>query len=516
MIRLKSFLLMLMALLAPALAHALESNSDSFALIITNSDYQSAPSIPYAKQDGEAIRNYLIKAGYRASRIKMLHDQSSDIWKQWLGTEVEPTGALWREMRKVDGDGNVFVFYSGHGIPSQNPASKSMGRHLLPITSSPSLAYDAPTIDQVRINLKDVKSLLKPGRSLTLMVDSCFSGRAENGELTDSKMAFAPEEKAPATDDGIIMIAAGQSSQIAFWDDTAKRSLLTENFLRAVSGKADEMHDGNKDGSVSGRELRIFLEEEVLGSAQKLKGKDQNPDISRNIDSLSFARIPEADAPSIVPQVEAEPVEPVQAQPVTAQPTETGQQVALQPTLPRPELIEPDVQLTPTTPATPEPPQQRNVEFQEYKNFDFDGFDIAWHKQVFNVADCARICQRTDGCVAFTWNIEKSVCIAKSGVGPAVPRFDAVSGVRADSGLSPTVDRNTRMKRLANVDYTNPANAAADYDRFPAASVEICEQACLGEAQCRYYTYNISKRICLLKESFTKKINNSNAISGRK
>ncbi len=114
------------------------------------------------------MKRYLLGIGYRESRIKLLEDASSEDWDNWLGTADLPQGELWREMQRVGGAGDVFVFISGHGVPFRQGEAAPVSRRLLTVKADPMQAGRMPTVDDIRRNLAAIRKLLPPGRTVTL------------------------------------------------------------------------------------------------------------------------------------------------------------------------------------------------------------------------------------------------------------------------------------------------------------------------------------------------------------
>ena len=92
-------------------------NADSVAVVIGNRSYKQTVPVDFAHTDADAIRAYLIeRLGYRESNVFVLKDATLNEFNQVFGTERNPqSGRLWRNVR--EGRSNVFVYYSGHGVP---------------------------------------------------------------------------------------------------------------------------------------------------------------------------------------------------------------------------------------------------------------------------------------------------------------------------------------------------------------------------------------------------------------
>ncbi|MGL5115619.1 MAG: caspase family protein [Beijerinckiaceae bacterium] len=260
-------------------------NADSLALIIVNKNYSLVPPVPYAERDGTQIAAFLKAQGFRESRIITLLDKSGDEWRRWLGSSANPRGELWREMNQKNGQGNVFVYYVGHGLPAAAPGEREMQPYLLPVSVSPAMAGElAPSVATIERNLNEVKRLLKPERWVMFMVEACYSGQSAAGAIgTPTMMALTPKAMQSGPSD-IIRISAAREDQTAWWDEKAGGGHFTQQFLRALR---------TQDGVVMGRALRQFVEDEVLNAVRRNHAKDQNPVIDPALDRMVFRAIPD-------------------------------------------------------------------------------------------------------------------------------------------------------------------------------------------------------------------------------
>lgn len=295
-IALIAMLFMLVSAGAARAATAVD-NGDSFALILVNKDYKRAPVIPHAERDGAAIKRVLLAQGFDPTRIKVLTNEPSASWAEWLGTDANPRGKLWREMRAVEGHGNVFVYFVGHGLPAPIKGQAGVRSHLLPTEVAPELAADfAPALDTIERNLEEVKALLPADRWLIFMVEACFSGRTAAGAITPPGMMAIARPTLDTRPSSIIRISAAAADETAWWDDRTQSGLLTRQFVAALEGRG---------GPVSGQELRRALRANVTKAAQTLRGVDQTPQIDRAIDDIQFL--------ALRPDTKAAPVNPVDA-----------------------------------------------------------------------------------------------------------------------------------------------------------------------------------------------------------
>lgn len=142
--------------------------TDSVVIIIGIADYKNLPRADFANDDARAFYQYAIRAlGIKPENIKLLVDSDADqteiyrAFKAWLPTNVKSTT-------------DVYVFYSGHGLP----ASDGQSLYLLPQRADRDL-IDETAISQNKINA--ALQAVKP-KSVTIFLDSCYSGMARTGQ----------------------------------------------------------------------------------------------------------------------------------------------------------------------------------------------------------------------------------------------------------------------------------------------------------------------------------------------
>ncbi len=256
---------------------AFADNADSVAVVIGNSRYKQTVPVDYAHNDAEAMRSYLVqRLGYRDTNVFVLKDATLNEFNQVFGTERNPqSGRLWRSVR--EGRSNVFVYYSGHGVPDL----ASRQPFLLPEDGNPNQGESGYALETLYRNLDLVKRKIGPERQLVVMVDACFTG--ETGRKGESLLAvsapgFAPAK--PKAESGIVRLVATSGATPANWDEASRLGLLTSRFLMGVSGLADAREQqGDGDGRVSWAELKGYLRREVEEAARRASGREQVPEI---------------------------------------------------------------------------------------------------------------------------------------------------------------------------------------------------------------------------------------------
>jgi hypothetical protein len=267
----------LMLLAGPSLA---ASNPDGVAVIIGNKNYQGhIPEVTYAHRDADAMRHYIIDVlGYDPDNIIDLRDASKASMEAVFGNSREHKGRIWRYL-DPDGNSDVVVFYSGHGVPSL----KDQRGYLLPIDADP----EAPEINGYPVDLLYQNlSKLTEARSILLMLEACFSGDSHLGALIRAASGIVVAPKMPRQADRLTVLTAARGDQLASWDEKAQHGLFTENFIQAVYGAAD--FNGDKQITLS--EVRDYLSKHVRRTARRNFGREQQPMINGD-DRMVLARL---------------------------------------------------------------------------------------------------------------------------------------------------------------------------------------------------------------------------------
>lgn len=252
-------------------------NHHSVAVLIGNKDYRrNIPEVPFAKNDAEAIKKFLIdRLCYREGNIIHLENATYGDFINTFGDTDSPDGTLWNWVRP--GRSNVFVYYSGHGAPD----IRTGDGFLVPVDGDPDNPKVGLSLQTLVTNLKVLKDQrVGDGRDVTLVLDACFSGKEGTGKALIKGSFSGWKPRRPDTGDSIIRFSAAAADEIARWDEDRKLGLFTRVFLDAVAGKADEPAGfGDGDGVVTPDELSRYIGDEVAYFARRRYRTDQTPEL---------------------------------------------------------------------------------------------------------------------------------------------------------------------------------------------------------------------------------------------
>ena len=234
---------------------------DAVAIIIGISNYKSLPKADYAKDDAQVFFDYAIRAlGVRPGNIKLLMDEQADAeeiytaFKTWLPARVKSTT-------------DVYVFYSGHGLPTQDGS----GLYWLPQRANRDL------LSKTAILLQEINSDIQASKpkSVTIFMDACYSGQARGGEtLVASARPIALKSQPTTFPSNFTVISASQADQISSSSPELQHGIFSYYLMRGMEGEADL----NKDGKITLDEIQAYLSENV-GRQARIMNRQQEPQV---------------------------------------------------------------------------------------------------------------------------------------------------------------------------------------------------------------------------------------------
>ena len=244
----------------------------AIAVVIANARYRNGiPQVDYALNDGRMAQEMMRDIfGVRPGNIIMLENAGQADLFSVFGNERSHEGKLWSWIRP--GRSKVYVYYSGHGVPGVRDGRA----YILPVDADPGTAE----INGYPLELL-YRNLTKLGvRSVTVMLEACFSGLTERGPLIRSASPVFVKSAQPLVSSGITVLSASQNDQIASWDHGARLGLFTHYLSRALYGEADGGRWGDGDGKVTLGEIEAFLDEEMTYAARRLHQRVQQPSLA--------------------------------------------------------------------------------------------------------------------------------------------------------------------------------------------------------------------------------------------
>lgn len=257
----------------------------AIAALIGNQRYRddSVPPAQFALRDVETMGAYFQRAfGLKPENIHTWADASFGELGRIFGTdrgqlhklvqasqsrcESEHPGGKSEDCRP-----DVFVYYSGHGAPSVEKGET----YLVPSDGHPDYVDSAG--GGLALSLLENNLAMLPAKSVTLILESCFSGSYHSGPLVKNASPIVKTrqghiENPPSQ---VVLMAASQGDQIAHWYPQMQHGLFTYFFLKGLQGNADF----NLDGAITVREMNDYLAFELPRFSWRAYARDQRPDI---------------------------------------------------------------------------------------------------------------------------------------------------------------------------------------------------------------------------------------------
>jgi hypothetical protein len=232
---------------------------DMAVLIIGIETYQGLNKALYAANDAHLFHDLMRDGmGVPPENIKLLSNHKatrSDILaalKFWLPAQVKA------------GKTHVYILFSGHGLTSDEDAQK----YWLPFDVNKELL--AETALSEKWVLAELQKL--QAKSITIFLDSCYSGLARKGESLDPQArGIQFKSTVSSMPSNFTMISASAANQTALASDDFKQGIFSYFLVRGLAGQADM--DGNQ--RVTQGELIDYLSQRVDKKAMSMNRRQQ-------------------------------------------------------------------------------------------------------------------------------------------------------------------------------------------------------------------------------------------------
>lgn len=258
---------------APSKTH----RSNSVAIIMGIEKYDNFAPAPYASNDAEIIKEYYKNV---LGIEKIFVFTNNEVSGFFFDNKFNPNyGELVKAI--IKGKTDLFVFYSGHGMPSKDGSKvflfPSDGR----IEALERQGYDLNTFYK---NLESLKA-----KSTTIFIDACFSGvsRASESQNVENLVsmkgvAIKPKVAQPwETDNNFTVFSSSSFNETSLGFDPSETGLFTYFLCAGLQGKAD----ANGDNKITTGELKAYVIKNVLELSVKILGK-QTPVFYGNEDVI--------------------------------------------------------------------------------------------------------------------------------------------------------------------------------------------------------------------------------------
>lgn len=256
---------------------SINKRTKAVGIVIGVENYDYLAPAPYAASDAALMKNYF-KNTLGIEQVYEFSDRK--VTGNFFDNNFNPT---YGELKKaiIKGETEVFVFYSGHGIPS----SDGERVYLMPsdgrIEALDRQGYDLTTLYR---NLDALQA-----KNVTVFMDACFSGVSRSTEQTEAKNLIAakgalikPKIDEPwVNNPRFLVFSSSGFDQNSHGYDAAKAGLFTYFLAAGLQGRADT----NNDKKITAGELIDYISGNVAETSVKIRGL-QTPVFSGNRDAV--------------------------------------------------------------------------------------------------------------------------------------------------------------------------------------------------------------------------------------
>ncbi len=252
------------------------SRPDAIAVVIGNRNYRSSvlPPVTYAINDASTVRQYLIDAlGFNEKNIVEIDDASAIDLVKYFGNESDHRGILYNLVRKSKSD--IFIYYSGHGAPDTNTKKA----YILPVDTDPNIVkLTGYSLDVLYANLAKLNEDKEP-KSITVVLDSCFSGGSNSGMIIpNASPIFVEHTKPQMSMSNAVVFTSSTGNQISSWYPEKNHGLFTYFFLKNIK----EAVESNSKLSAEEMEKALQGPDGVNDYALRLFNRSQQPQVIGN------------------------------------------------------------------------------------------------------------------------------------------------------------------------------------------------------------------------------------------
>ena len=231
------------------------SNDNLFVVIIANEDYEAVASVPFAKNDGRVLAKYCQRTlGVPATNIHVRENATLNQLRMevaWLKNVCE----------KYEGEASVLFYYAGHGIPDASDNTS----YLLPADGDGRYVTTGYKLDDLYRKLGEM-----PAKSVTVLLDACFSGTNRDSRMLASERGVALHARPGQPQGNMVVFAAAQGDETALPDNEQGHGMFTYYLLKKLQ---------ETQGDVTLSMLSDYVIKEV-GKRSSVINKTQTPCIT--------------------------------------------------------------------------------------------------------------------------------------------------------------------------------------------------------------------------------------------
>ena len=251
--------------------------NEAIAIIFGIESYDELPPAPYAENDARLMKEYF----QNSLGIRRIVVYNSNMSRGLIFDDVFNPGYGELQKEIIKGQTDVFLYYSGHGIPSKE------GEQLFLFPSDGKkerLELQGYNLSALYENLEKLGA-----RSVMVFLDACFSGASRQSERIKPENLVAmkgirikPDLYKPWEDNpnfSVFTSSGPGETSLAF--DISQTGLFTYYLCAGLQGNAD----ADKDRKITSGELYKYVRDNVTNISKKISGI-QTPEFHGNENTI--------------------------------------------------------------------------------------------------------------------------------------------------------------------------------------------------------------------------------------
>ncbi len=231
------------------------TNTNTFAFIIANENYESLAKVPCAINDGKIFADYCRKTlGLPEDHVHF----ETDLTFAKMGQFV----TLLTDIAQYNPNSHIIFYYAGHGAPNETTKEA----FLMPVDAyrvDPMFCYG---LDKLYIQFKALAN-----NRVTVFLDACFSGTNRDEQMLASARGVAIAPKANNVQGNLVVFSAASGDQTALPYEKEGHGMFTYFLLKKLQ---------ETSGNVTYSELKTYLETKVPQQSLTANRKKQNPTVT--------------------------------------------------------------------------------------------------------------------------------------------------------------------------------------------------------------------------------------------
>lgn len=243
-----------------------ETNTNTFAFLIGNENYQQIAHVPYALHDVETMADYCQRTlGIPESNIRVYKDAT-------FGKMLSCVRDIRSIAEAYNSNINIIFYYAGHGVP--NEASKSA--YLLPVDADGTQTETCYGVGRLYQELGQLGA-----NQVVVLMDACFSGAQRGEGMIAQARGVALKAKPEAPQGNMVVLSAATGDETAFPYEEKQHGMFTYFVLK---------HLQDTKGKTTITKMADYVQTEVKQKSVVINKKSQTPTVIASMDAVDWGR----------------------------------------------------------------------------------------------------------------------------------------------------------------------------------------------------------------------------------